>query len=105
MRSPRVPLVLLRGLPGTGKPHALRVIAAKKGLTPCLLNGSKLTEDSYSAPKLWADALKQISGLENAAIFIDEAEVMFGSRSEGNQTIAEIETCTNINFRTQHYTD
>jgi len=79
--APGVPLVLFHGPPGTGKTHAMRVICAESKLTPYLLQTAKLRENSYEAPKLWGDVLEKISGLEGAAIFIDEAETLLGRRS------------------------
>ena len=79
--APGVPLVLFHGPPGTGKTHAMRVIAAESGLKPLLLDTRKLQEDSYRAPHLWASVLDEIAESEGTAVLIDEAEILLGRRS------------------------
>jgi len=81
MFAPGIPLVLFYGPPGTGKTQAMKVIATESGLTPFLLNTRTLQQNSYEAPKLWERVLENISDLEGAAIFIDEAEILLGRRS------------------------
>ena len=63
-----VPLVLFSGPPGTGKTHAMRLIAAKSGLTAYKLDATKLSKDSYQAPHLWSRVLEQISQYPRAGV-------------------------------------
>ena len=64
--APGVPVILFHGPPGTGKTHAMRVIAAESRLKPLLLDTRKLQEDSDRAPHLWASVLDAIAESETS---------------------------------------
>jgi len=69
-----VPLVLFSGPPGTGKTHAMRLLAAKSGLTAYKLDATKLSKDSYQAPHLWSRVLEQISQYPRAGVYATHLE-------------------------------
>ena len=75
--APRMPIVLFHGPPGTGKTHAMRVLAATAHLQPWRVSAKKLQEDSYQAASLWRRTLDHLDKLNSAIVFIDECEVLF----------------------------
>lgn len=92
------PILLLHGPPGTGKTHAMRMLAAKSRLTAfeirirAIINASDPTG-------LWKRVLEFIRTKEDAIFFVDECEGFFQDRnallSYGNcmaQTKVEIMT-------------
>eukprot|EP00438_Fugacium_kawagutii_P002057 Skav212338 [mRNA] locus=scaffold1488:88586:105923:+ [translate_table: standard] len=77
-------LYLFAGPPGTGKTLAMKIIAVEAGLKPFSLN---LGDPTYGTLKALQDALKRIEEISSGpeavgvGIFIDEAELLVGSRS------------------------
>ncbi|CAE7299379.1 ftsH2 [Symbiodinium necroappetens] len=73
------PMILLHGPPGTGKTHAMRMLAALLKLQPWILD-VKTMSDSWEARNLFGEVLRTIASLDKAIVFLDECEGIFRSR-------------------------
>ncbi|CAK9067057.1 unnamed protein product, partial [Durusdinium trenchii] len=76
-------LYLFCGPPGTGKTFGMKIIAAECGLDAYQL---KLKKIDYDAPDAFRRALQRLQDQSarsgrSVAVFVDEAEVLFGSRA------------------------
>ena len=72
-------MILLHGPPGTGKTHAMRMLAASLKLQPWILD-VKTMSDSWEARNLFGEVLRTIASLNKAIVFLDECEGIFRSR-------------------------
>ena len=75
-----VPMALFTGPPGTGKTHAMRILAGSANLKAYVFDAVGLQEVSWEPEKLFVRILEHISGLEKAIVLIDECETVFGNR-------------------------
>jgi len=73
------PMLLLHGPPGTGKTHAMRMLAASLKLQPWILD-VKAMSDSWEARNLFGEVLQTIASLNKAIVFLDECEGIFRDR-------------------------
>eukprot|EP00415_Alexandrium_ostenfeldii_P001247 UN1247 len=81
VRSAGVPMALFTGPPGTGKTHAMRMLASTADLAPYTFDIVGLQELSWEPEELFVQILERISALEKAVVLIDECETVFGSRN------------------------
>ncbi|CAE6972892.1 ftsH2 [Symbiodinium natans] len=72
-------MILLHGPPGTGKTHAMRMLASLLNLQPWVLD-VKAMADSWEARSLFDEVLQTIGSLSRSIVFLDECEGIFRSR-------------------------
>lgn len=86
-------MYLFYGLPGTGKTHAMRMLAAESGLAAFTVEVASMWSTwSGKTERRFAGILRLVSMLSNAIVFIDEADRLLPDRDATGVKDARIVT-------------